>query len=61
MLTTYVYKPLEHMQYPDLLVQHSYETLATYYETSETLETYACNMRFEQNLAHGEHAERDPA
>jgi hypothetical protein len=36
------------MQHLDLLSEHPYETLATYlYEISETLETYACNMRFQ--------------
>jgi hypothetical protein len=34
------------MQHPDLLSQHPYETLAIYLKIFETLETYACNMRF---------------
>jgi hypothetical protein len=33
-------QPLQHMQYLDLLLQHTYET-------SETLETNACNMYFQ--------------
>jgi hypothetical protein len=39
-------QPLLHMQHPDLLSQHPYETLAIYLKIFETLETYACNMRF---------------
>jgi hypothetical protein len=44
MLATYVYKPLQHMQHPGILLQHPYATLATY--TSETSGTYVWNTRF---------------
>jgi hypothetical protein len=30
-------QPLQHMQHPDLLLQHPYERLATYLRTSKTL------------------------
>jgi hypothetical protein len=40
-------QPLQHMQHPDLLLQHLRKTLAKHTsETSKTLETYGCNMRF---------------
>jgi hypothetical protein len=45
--------PLQHMQHPDLLLQYPYEQLQHTSETSETVETYTCNMRFQQTLADG--------
>jgi len=39
------------MQHPDILLQHQYETLATFSETFEILETYAYNMRFHRNIS----------
>ena len=33
-----------------MLLQHPYETHAHTSETTETLETYACNMRFQHNV-----------
>ena len=40
-------QPLQHVQHPDLLLKHPYETLATYTsETSETLE----NIRLQHTL-----------
>jgi hypothetical protein len=33
------------VQYPDLLLQHRYKTIATY-----TPETYACNVCFQRNV-----------
>ena len=42
-------QPSQHMQHPDLVLKHPYEILAN---TTETLETYACNMRlFQHNVA----------
>jgi hypothetical protein len=41
------------MQHPDLFLQHPSEDLQHISETSKTLETYACNMRFQQNLVGG--------
>ena len=35
----------------DLLLQHPYETLQHTSETSETLETYTCNMHFHRNIS----------
>jgi hypothetical protein len=39
-------QPLQHMKHPDLLLQHPSKYLQHTFETSETLGTYACNIRF---------------
>jgi hypothetical protein len=44
-------QPLQHMQHPGLNLQHGRKHLQHTSETSETLETYVCNMRFQRNIS----------
>ena len=46
-------QPLQHMQHPDLLLQHPYEHLQHTSEIYEIVEIYICNMRFQQTLTGG--------
>ena len=43
-------QPLQHMQHLDLFCNIHKKHLQYTFETYETLETYACNMRFQRNI-----------